>query len=496
MLAQGGIGRSRRSILAMTMREAPRDPALFAAWLEFAESALHDIARHVDDRGREDVYEVVHEWRPRPGADDPWWVRRAVRKPWIWPAISDVDEDLQALPAYQRTLQALKDNAVIGPQVGAMVGTVLGSSRLAEDELIEGILQEVALRGGAIGFDEDSFRSAYAHIEGALYADHLQFKMVAPIFQAQFARLPLALGDGLEINEMSLPELNAVVSAGLMARVVRPDSEKDVFHHREAVMYLYRLPKRVTPATDIADDDDDDRDDHAEVMRLFEMTETVVDEVMRALRLVHHGAYSIPGAIHLPLTWFDEDQEPRADFLQTGSRHYLMTAAFSDGACDQVESIYRALNEPRVRKHRGVIQAVSRFSFALDKHRAEDRILDMMIAAEALFLSDAGGAADRGELKYRLSLRAAVLLGTNGREREQIFKFMKLAYDARSAIAHGGSPGPLRDPDGNQIDLELFTKYLDRYLRRAIKKAIQEAPDGGGFGDWERRILGVSAEEP
>ncbi len=288
---------------------------------------------------------------------------------------------------------------------------------------------------------------------------------------------------------MSLGELNAAASAGLFVRTVRPDQDRHVFRNRDAVMYAYTLPKRVTPPNHLDEDDDDGQEDHAEVMRIFEMTEDVVSDVMRALRLVHHGAFSIPGAIHLPLTWLDEDQEPRIDFLQTGARHYLLTATFSGEACAEVESVYQNVHGRRVNRHEGLMQAVRRFSFGMDRHRPEDRILDMMIAAEALFLYDAGAAQDKGELKYRLSLRAAFFLGKNPTQREVIFRFMKRAYDARSSIAHGGAPSQLRDPQGSETDLVSFTGYLERYLRLAIKQAIREAPAEGRFLDWDKRIL-------
>lgn len=65
-----------------------------------------------------------------------------------------------------------------------------------------------------------------------------------------------------------------------------------------------------------------------------------------------------------------------------------------------------------------------------------------MIAAEALFLSDLGSSTDRGELKYRLALRAAHFIEAADLTRRQVFEHMKRAYDVRSAIAHGGRPVP------------------------------------------------------
>lgn len=485
----------------MMSRSSVRDPVLYAAWREYSEAAFRVLAEHGDRVDPEELYEEVSEWRPRSRAGDPWWRRRTKRRPWLWPLISELEEQLLALPGYGLTLAALRGNEVMAPQVGAGVGTVLSSSLLAENELIEGILQEMALRmpeissdeedlGAAFPFNEGVFGAAYEHIEAALYATDLEFKMIAPVFQASFERLPLALGGDLRLDIMTTAELNAVASAGLMAREVRPDEDKHVFSHRVAVIYRYRLPKQVG-AREMTEEEqaEHERSAEAEVDRLFNMTEQITGDVLQALRLVHQGAFSIPGAVQVPVTWFEEDQEPRCDWLETGSRHYPMTAQFSDSACDDVGYFYGALNERRVQHHKGLLQAVRRFSYAMDKHRDEDRILDVMIAAEALFLSDTGDARDKGELKYRLSLRAAFFLGSDGREREEVFRFMKLAYDARSSIAHGGTPDKLRDPKGVDVDLYLFTRHLERYLRRALRKAVREAPGKGPLVDWEGRIL-------
>ena len=43
---------------------------------------------------------------------------------------------------------------------------------------------------------------------------------------------------------------------------------------------------------------------------------------------------------------------------------------------------------------------------------AEDALADLVIAMESLFLSDAGEAKERGELRYRLAQRLAFFLRT------------------------------------------------------------------------------------
>jgi len=87
----------------------------------------------------------------------------------------------------------------------------------------------------------------------------------------------------------------------------------------------------------------------------------------------------------------------------------------------------------------------------------EDRIIDQMIAFESLFLSD------NQELTYKLSLRAAFLLGNTAPKRDIIVKDLKKAYNYRSRIVHGDNP-PSRD------ELRLIVPKTEEYLRQSIRR--------------------------
>jgi len=63
-----------------------------------------------------------------------------------------------------------------------------------------------------------------------------------------------------------------------------------------------------------------------------------------------------------------------------------------------------------------------RFSYALERTLPEDKLVDLMIGAESLFFSDIG-PADRGEFRFRLSTRVALLVGETPDERRQIPTF-------------------------------------------------------------------------
>jgi hypothetical protein len=58
--------------------------------------------------------------------------------------------------------------------------------------------------------------------------------------------------------------------------------------------------------------------------------------------------------------------------------------------------------------------AARRFSFAHERYNWQDKIIDLLIAAEALFFCDQG---EKSELTYRLCLRASFFLSNDGKER-------------------------------------------------------------------------------
>jgi len=77
--------------------------------------------------------------------------------------------------------------------------------------------------------------------------------------------------------------------------------------------------------------------------------------------------------------------------------------------------------------------AVSNFNRSYSQHFLTNIFLDTMFVLENLFLRNTSQ-----ELKYKLSMRMAYILGDNDKtKREDIFTFIKDCYDIRSKIVHG-----------------------------------------------------------
>jgi hypothetical protein len=112
----------------------------------------------------------------------------------------------------------------------------------------------------------------------------------------------------------------------------------------------------------------------------------------------------------------------------------------------------------------------------------------LVIAAESLFLGDSG----RGELRFRLALRAAKFIDHPSYSEPEVFKIMQQAYDNRSAIVHGASKRKTALPGNNSAGRTAFTDVVEELLRLGLRKALSMEDGGASLRTaayWEKLVL-------
>lgn len=118
--------------------------------------------------------------------------------------------------------------------------------------------------------------------------------------------------------------------------------------------------------------------------------------------------------------------------------------------------------------------AVRYFNRSYSQLFLANQYLDIMIILENLFLRNT-----YQELRYKLSMRMAYVLGGNDKEkREKIFNFIKESYDIRSKIVHGGE---IQELDEQRVfklreltkdSLKIFFKKRDLCLGENLDNII------------------------
>jgi hypothetical protein len=394
--------------------------------------------------------------------------------------------DIAKLPEYQPCLEALAGDPIIAAQLDVMAGTNSRSSRAPSAEQLMRDMLDLGINDGRYEFDAEHFAREYAAFEEAYYSPDILYEVVAPL-QGLLIDNPVRLSDDLAIDHLKEGELNR----GRRSR--RGSASGDPLEAKLcAVRSSCRLPKIVGDNVEI--------DLEAAKMDDAKQAEAndSVEQVVSALRLFGIESVFPAAIIHRTNRWsFGHDRVFPGRFQP--DIHFSTQA---DGPwLSSFKQFWHGLQSERVQKRRFIDTAVRRYSYAHERHRLEDKIVDLLIAAESLFLSDYKKDDPYiGEIRYRMSLRAAVFLGSDGESRRRIFRQMRAAYDLRSLVVHGGEAEKVKlpkQPDGSLPQIENFVWTVQEIVRVALHKAIglAQRPDTpASLVVWDELIFNVDGE--
>jgi hypothetical protein len=381
-------------------------------------------------------------------------------------------DELQQLPEYQACLQSLLADTTFSRQLKVLAGPRGGPKFQSADA--QGLMSQLIDLGapqGHFAFDDAYFEHDYAEMEKAYYDQGIEYQAIAPL-NGFIASGPLQLSDKIEIVELDRKTGEPTLP-----------SATDLWHEKVyGIRIKYSLPKAIGQDLELKPDHRKDDDE------IREAVNKQIGAVVTALRL--HGIESVwvPGILHKTSKWsFGRNEQFSGQFIPSIS---FSMPVDSDWLA-KFKNSWKVLQSDDIAKRSFLLAAIRRFGYSCERYRSEDKIIDVLIAAEALFLS---GNKYTGEIKYRLAQRSAFFLTEPGDSRRAIFDRMKIAYDLRSTTAHGGAYKKAlpNKSDGNAYTLDEFVWQIQDYVRLAILKAIHLAslPETPlHIVDWDDLIL-------
>lgn len=393
--------------------------------------------------------------------------------------------ELEALPEYQHCLECLQADEIIISQLNNVAGINSRRSRSSDAEGLMMRLPHLGVYRNRIRFNEEYFDMEYTAFESAFYEDSFVYEAIAPLQGPVFAE-SIKLRSDVEICRLNQFDLSPLTKNDL-------DEDTLIFGHALwAIRTQYRIPKVIGEEVPIEADktkEGEARRDHAN---------DVLDQVLACLRLLGVPNVYPQTVIHRTKSWIFHDvrefstrHRPTSQFLWELDGDFTKT-------CTQFWDRFQSED---VKRHRLITHAIKRFNYAHERHDREDKIVDLLIAAEALFLSESDG----GELSYRLKLNAAMFLGSDAKSRKQIFDDMDNAYSLRSKIVHGVDyERVVRKIEkkeavgfGEEYKLDQFLFRIQEYIRLAVHKMIGIAltkREGDTLIKWNSLILGNPEE--
>jgi hypothetical protein len=375
-------------------------------------------------------------------------------------------------------LRAAAADEHIGPQMNNLVGHAFHRMPFDLERIVRSnFVGEMVVRTRIFDFDSAVFEELYATVEAELRATGLREVAWVPLFGFDATLPELDLPNGFRVRKLSSGEIQASLDTGTMP-LNQCSAPPHTYHidpqNRWGITHETLLPKIVAPGSAIEESSLPERVD----------IERVALDLVTALRLVCGGAVTHGIALR-------QDRSPvtfpgrgwsfrwRQITLPSDGRSCVL----NEGDVSRVHEVMTAITTRRVQGNKALQTAIRRLRDCVLKLEPEDRLVDLVIAAEALYLSDVSG--DISELSHRASLRAALFSDHHSRDAAR--KFMKRAYEARSKVAHGKSVETNRLVllDGSKPSLAGFIDELEGFMRAAVTKATRMVADNHEL-NWER----------
>jgi hypothetical protein len=470
---------------------AQSDPVLDAARTLL--DALMPLLKQEFARGDDQPLEIRGMPRWSPDVDMGPGIRRFKAVPMVFTAeqqcAARVLGELRAagMPQLTRLDQALAADPTVGPRLDHQVSSIgAGGQTWQASSLIQLLVDYAIKQAGGFDLGSSARDLVIAQWVEALRRTSDRVTVIVALHEFHAPAVPIVLEpSGLEIDELRESEIAAALALG----------GGQIGHSIDERVIARQFGIRASLQSRLFIDDIPPDEGDLEVA-LRETARERAQRVVLALRVFKVGRVGSSGGFDYT-TSFDADVSPKSggfgpSFGWHAGEPYVLG----------VDELPRFLEFwsvfEKVHSDRAISSALRRFNFAADRSLPDDEIVDLMIAAESLFLSEMDETY-RGEMRYRLATRTASLLGTTLDERVRLFKFMRHAYDARSVVVHGGIPSEdnLRGLIGERVPVPAFADDLEGVLRSGLQTAIDLLASGEGFPpDWEKVMFAGPTEGP
>jgi hypothetical protein len=384
------------------------------------------------------------------------------------------------LSSWHEVEQVLHNDERLRSQMDTLVGTSQGGSRFDAETASQCVLP----LPDEVGDLEATFARSYDRLDGFLAAREIGLVVVCPIPGLTSNEFPIVLEPDLELDLMSDGELTAALNTEVLPLMfltlplLPPEQSKQA-----CLRYRYSLPKVIG--------DSDHEQAAAQFQEREERLRAVRETLEQVLALVFANPVAISGVVNLGADWTLHSagvtfQPLRLTHVQRRRQSHLdeQTAA-------EVVATWRLLRQPGfLQRQKALALALRRLGYQAGRERVEDELVDILIAAEALYLSD----VDYEELGFRLALRTAALCDPEALEltRRDVFDLMRSAYRVRSKVVHGEAP---KSKDlkvkGVQASLADFVQAIEDVIRQGLGEALRRAvdPKGKWPPDWDDMIV-------
>jgi hypothetical protein len=374
-----------------------------------------------------------------------------VYRPLFFELVDRHRKEFENLPEYQTCMKVMNSDPAIAKHKDSLVGTWNSRMRrTAEDYLDYLLMKQLPQDQEKIEFSPEIFDQAYCALERFFYSDTLMLKAFAPLHNFHSDVDHLDLGDNLQIRRITKREKEQLLDESRWYPVMP---------HFETLSLEYALELAYTTEKVLG------QIPQAPVPPKEEKMNGTLGKLVTTLRLFKRGivwsnmirttsTYELP--IPIGISHFSS---PYKSLL--GEQYSLTESEFKD-----FREFWNAIKRIDLEGHAQLSIAIRRFNYAYERSNLEDKLIDFMVAFEALFFKE----GESGEFQHRLSVRVSRFLEQEYEQRKLVAKKMREFYNERSKVVHGEKT-QLKDDS---------VRTVEDYLRKSTKLFLKRLATSNG----------------
>ena len=352
-------------------------------------------------------------------------------------------EQLEQTPEFCEAAKQLTADEMIAAHLGVVAGSSMERQTLDSTGYLVAVISDYLWRRDSFQFEAAAFDVLCSDIERFFYGTTLPYRFLCPVDGLETDTDRIEFGSRLAIVRMTESEVLEFTTPGYWT----------ITPKKFAVEWTVDLPKvvgdKVPPRAYV--------NPERKARELF-------GGVVSVLRLAKIGIVTIDA-----VRWWNTAWKPFSSYGGTSSlhapRHLSGNYELKADEVPEVLRLWRAYTATTEVGRRRTELAIRRFNFGYERARAEDKLVDYMIAFEALLLNETA------ELKFRLATRGATLLGSTPDERRQIYVELAGAYNARSTIVHGSEASTFK-LEGARVTIHELVTTVEKRLRAALTEFL------------------------
>jgi len=373
---------------------------------------------------------------------------------WRWGYSDNLRPELLQIPEYREFLRVSQMNPRLNKHLGKFIGSSIQASWYSDASIFIDLLRR-AYNAETRSIVHDHLIAELDKLYDFVSNDKIKAELIIPLYGLHLKEGPFQIGMHMSLTE-SAEEWNKYDEYLQKQHPLKGDKPSAYLRMGYDISKTIHAPEEPPnyPSPNLDSD-----------WRQWGDLEERAEMALSALKAIMPGALAHGSVIHKYYDWNGHSghtwtENTPLQFVEQG---------FGPNELQTFILFWQKL-EACAAKHPQIRIAISRLRFATERQMEEDKTIDLLIAAEALFLSDAG--QERGEMGNRIALRTGKFIGKTNIEQREIYNNMKQIYGFRSAIVHGARP---RVPKAFLSHIQL-NGLAESYIRAAIKIILSLDP--------------------